>query len=912
MPSTRQVTKVQPSPTSIHQQSFQFPDHAHLLITTRGHIFSWDATGVHTIFRTSKNGIVAAREANDGSGVLAVADKHVIVLHDTKRGQERSWGLQANDDEVRHLEYTSDAKSLFLSTNLTADIQQYSAEQSRLLSPSKAHASPPVALAVSPTGHLMVSASDKPPTVYLSDLAHNSAPVLIESRASVAPVTVVAFHPERPNIFLLAFTDGTVAAFDATKIARKETGSFSNQERVNRGEICRFAKLHRPTMDGNRTMCVEDAAFLPGHKSRAVTVGRDGKCRLIDFADRGNVLRTWHAHAPVTSVSVLPRKATVSDQPATTSGKHKRAASSSVHADNVIAVGRVDGTIQIYDSVGLLLEQKSLRGPGNQVISVDWVQGKSPKPISDTIVARGVDPLPEISSADLGTAHVVTGGDSNTRQEAVTQKRRHTTFEHVGLPPGLRKPRAPAQPTPQVPRQFAIHPDEMDEGTVRHTPLPRGNQQSPPNQGQYLDLFSPVKPVGPINDDGELKRVASPPRSRPKVSSQTFVKSPEPAAAGLDTAIAKPRNLGLFPSTDSSHSTGLEEPQSRPQASLLARATPKLKSMRGTSRSSTFQAQSHAPANSNAKILADLRRMGATQPTKNQGGPHAGSGIAGSSGRHRNAVPKKSKLHLFHRPTAHVETDQDSMHAMRAYEEVHSKRGWPEDSHQGSSLDDDIWLTSDNEHATEPQRNRRRRPIERPPARQTSRSRMVSGGTTSTAPPVPAASSSKPATKLYAVDGSTDEEMFTAETYLSPDGTLSPSSKDIQTLCPRSSSLSPRKHHHSARKRMRRSPLHQERALREVPLNTVSGHAKSPWIQAKASKIAPSQVAELGDTRILHDDGFQENENQKAEVPHCSVCSPTRSRVHELEGEVARLRGEVLALKATMRRHGVPLPRSLR
>lgn len=242
------------------------------------------------------------REAKDGSGVLAIADKQVVVLHDTKRGQEKSWGLAAEQDEVRHLEYTTDAKSLFLSTQLTADIQRYSTERSRLLDPTNIHPSSPVALAISPTGHMMVSASDQPPTVYMKNLAQNTSPILIEPRASRAAVSVIAFHPERANIFLMAFRDGSVAAYDCTRVGRHQGGQYADQYGVGHGQIASFSKLHRATTETSTLASITGATFLPGFKTRAITVGSDGRCRVVDFAGKGEVLRTWHAKAPVTSV----------------------------------------------------------------------------------------------------------------------------------------------------------------------------------------------------------------------------------------------------------------------------------------------------------------------------------------------------------------------------------------------------------------------------------------------------------------------------------------------------------------------------------------------------------------------------------------------------------------------------------
>ena len=85
---------------------------------------------------------------------------------------------------------------------------------------------------------------------------------------------------------------------------------------------------------------------------------------------------------------------------------------------------------------------------------------------------------------------------------------------------------------------------------MRHTPLPERSQVLPVSNGVYLDLFSPVKPDQPKAEDTNERQVAGPCRARPRISSQTFVKSPQPAAAAEDISIASPRNIGLFPSTD--------------------------------------------------------------------------------------------------------------------------------------------------------------------------------------------------------------------------------------------------------------------------------------------------------------------------------------------------------------------------
>lgn len=86
------VSADRPSP-----RSFRFPEGAHLLITTSKAIYSWSASGLVTAFRSGSGGIVAAKQAGDGSNTLAVVDSEVVVLHDAERGMDRSYRLRGTE-----------------------------------------------------------------------------------------------------------------------------------------------------------------------------------------------------------------------------------------------------------------------------------------------------------------------------------------------------------------------------------------------------------------------------------------------------------------------------------------------------------------------------------------------------------------------------------------------------------------------------------------------------------------------------------------------------------------------------------------------------------------------------------------------------------------------------------------------
>ncbi|KAK5135120.1 hypothetical protein LTR08_005645 [Meristemomyces frigidus] len=888
----------------------------HLLVTTPSCIIAWDAAaGLQPIFTSSKRGIVAAKVANDGSGMLAVAGQHVVVLHDTKRGQEHSWGLRAEDDEVRYLEYTPDARCLFLSSTLTNDIQRYSTECARVLSPAQAHHSAPTALAVSSTGQLMVSASDHPPTIYLKDLHHNGASVLIQPRASDSAVCAAAFHPERPNIFLLAFKDGTLAAYDGSRISRKQHGPFVNQEIVNDGEIAHFTNLHRTTAkavtkDGisTRAASIAGATFLQGYKSRAITVGSDGRCRLVDFADGGIILRTWHARAPLTSVSVLSIKSHKYEESRVrkVTGTSSRTIGGHTSTNNLIAVGRADGKVHIYDSVGLLLAQKTISDMGERVISVGWAKGPSPHPVAtNSVGVRDLSDAPTIPLSEATATKSPLRNVSSTLQPKSNGRRSTTPLRGLGLPPALRRPDASAQKqSARGNRRFTIHPDEVEEGTVRHIPSPVRRDSVPRPTGGFSDLFSPVK--SPAARLGSPEPVGGGlPRARPRISSQTFIKSPEPTAAGPSSIVAKPRNATFTPPAENrrtipgfgtAHSGIEKSAKSHNTRRISTHTSPFKKPQVGLK--PVFK-DSPLP-NDNAKVLADLRKMSGALP-----GGHQGSVLGAFAG----PKPKKSDITAAppldsHPPPLFSGRGPGKQKGWHPGNVMKREITWLTDSVQSSSLyekEHDIWFTEESEDDAERNRRRRPAPAQRPPARQTSRSRVGSKGTYGTlgAPAVVSPTSHK-SMPIRRFDGSTEEDMYaTACTNLSPHGhvvsadAFSPSSADVRGLFPRTSSLSPKRKRSSRRKSVQRSPVQRspvkrERALQEITGNTLSRANHSPWVVRDAEN--------------------------RGEVPvkSCAGCGDTAKRLLGLTEEVSRLRGEMLALKAALRRSGVPLPPSVR
>ncbi len=75
----------------------EFPKTHHLVVTTSKGVQYWTSEGIRDVFHSGSKGIVAAKKSRDASGVIAVADSQVVVLHDTGRALEKSYRLKGTD-----------------------------------------------------------------------------------------------------------------------------------------------------------------------------------------------------------------------------------------------------------------------------------------------------------------------------------------------------------------------------------------------------------------------------------------------------------------------------------------------------------------------------------------------------------------------------------------------------------------------------------------------------------------------------------------------------------------------------------------------------------------------------------------------------------------------------------------------
>ena len=242
-------------------------------------------------------------------------------------------------------------------------VQSYSLTQNILLDPTHAHPSSLTLFALSPSSHLLLSASAHPPVIQLSNHLREPS-ISLRPNASAASVVAAAFHPDTPNTFLLAFSDGTLAAYDASLVFRTH-GNGSG------GEIGHIKKLHTITSTSSHSNFaagegITATTFVPGTVCTAASVGADGRCCIVDFGydNLGNskVLESWHVWGAATSVSILPHKR-YQDMKVTVS-------------DFLVAIGRQDGMVRLYDLEGELKWQRNFDlSDGPRILDVEWLEG---------------------------------------------------------------------------------------------------------------------------------------------------------------------------------------------------------------------------------------------------------------------------------------------------------------------------------------------------------------------------------------------------------------------------------------------------------------------------------------------------------------------------------------------------------
>lgn len=169
---------------------FSFPNSYHLLIVTHSSVLAWNQAGLTPIFSSGPaGGILAAKKAANDTGLLAIADSQVVILHDIQRGRDKNYRFRGTEGEIRLPKFSPDSQTLSFSTTLHHSVQTYSSPQHVLLCPAYTYPSSPTVLAVGAAA--LLSASARPPTLYPSPLAAAS----LASHTSTTTATTIYTAP---------------------------------------------------------------------------------------------------------------------------------------------------------------------------------------------------------------------------------------------------------------------------------------------------------------------------------------------------------------------------------------------------------------------------------------------------------------------------------------------------------------------------------------------------------------------------------------------------------------------------------------------------------------------------------------------------------------------------------------------
>lgn len=201
--------------------------------------------------------------------------------------------------EPRLLLFSPDSRTLYFSTTLSTAIQAYCIPTGELLPPPQVHPSPPSVLAISSDGNVLLSASPSPPTMFIQDLRFGGGGALnFQLGGAQSPAVFAEFQGEEYlalssyAFFVVGFQDGTLSLFKLAKFSRRPScldTPLSPMQALSLppSKVGSIKKLHKAAMGG-----ITAASFLPGYKSRVISVGHDGRCRLVDFEGGGRILRT--------------------------------------------------------------------------------------------------------------------------------------------------------------------------------------------------------------------------------------------------------------------------------------------------------------------------------------------------------------------------------------------------------------------------------------------------------------------------------------------------------------------------------------------------------------------------------------------------------------------------------------------
>ncbi|KAK6333178.1 hypothetical protein TWF718_011002 [Orbilia javanica] len=480
-----------------------------VIITTSTEVNVWDGidSKYDTVFKSGTEGIVAARLAKDGN-VLAVAGSLVVVLHRIEQGQPNSYRLRGADS-TRLLEYAADGKSLFLNIMLRNAIQTYNIRDDKFSEILKPHPSPVTTFATSFDSALVLSASKDPPTLHLDNLSLRTT-YHLKPQASDQKAILASFHPTKKNLFLISFADGVLAAYDYTKATK--TGQH----------IHAFGHLHDAMMGGKGLTAAE---FIPCPQARAVSVGEDGKCVVLDF-DKKTVVGSFKIGAPATCLAI-------------------RSEDGKKGTKWLATIGTFHGWCYIFDQDGNKLHEIQVERE-NRIREVRWKLGDVKLPVTATKTIR-----PQMSPRKISSLLPL---PSNRTPHQLKLKQALPTAKEEDPIVAAEKPEAPIEFPPSSPVTRVPPPNP-------NKPLPKAppgaekedswedveetfNEQKPAWEdlqkgytADYMSIFSPVRNE-PIKN--------SPRRRSTRLSVRSVQHSPEKEQGDKIDKLIKQDEEGLL------------------------------------------------------------------------------------------------------------------------------------------------------------------------------------------------------------------------------------------------------------------------------------------------------------------------------------------------------------------------------
>ena len=381
------------------------------------------------------------------------------------------------------------------------------------------------------------------------------------------------FHPERPNVFVLAFADGSAAVYDAVQLFHDKGTSERKSGLAGTGaggEIASIKRLHavgtwisenehslensgRTIGIGYKGLGITAAAFVSGFKDTVITVGADGKCCIVDFAKRGaRLVNTWHIRAPATSLAILSSIGGSQSGSSQVDGSARSRSQSIADERLLVAIGRQDGKVVLFDLAGNLRGEHSIDSSGTRIIDMEWLTGDGTSEQCSTTSRRRKSgrALPLVSvrhSKRKSLGSLLTGG------RPVSEEVVNVTEDSEPRRPNI---------------SFGSSISQNDIPARNHIVLPTDPALN------HLDLFPPMKPV--LGTDAISRESSAKKERKTRGASQRFqpLQNTEPAEKLLEDAHLR-RRLTSSSRTSSakahSHPVVPQRPTPRKGGQLAAR-----------------------------------------------------------------------------------------------------------------------------------------------------------------------------------------------------------------------------------------------------------------------------------------------------------------------------------------------------